>query len=164
MKLLTIPHYVLGNITNSFFSRLTCFLPENCKPVYLLCQAKLLSQLTTIITIYHKKNFFCKLTLSRSSGEIHFLKLLCFSIYGLMLCKMYQNVSGPILKYWKNFNACSAALGTKYETRHTSLFRQKLGSRSRFSRPLIIIIFSTKDFLTITIVLPFIMQSTRSPI
>jgi hypothetical protein len=37
---------------------------------------------------------------------------------------------------------------------HTSLFRQKLCSPNRFSRPLIII-FSTKGFLTVTTVLPF---------
>ena len=42
---------------------------------------------------------YLNVTASRSSGEIHFLKLLCFSIYGLILCRMYQSVSGPILKY-----------------------------------------------------------------
>jgi hypothetical protein len=42
------------------------------------------------------------------------------------------------------------ALGTKYETRHTSLFHQKLVSPSRFSRSLIVI-FSTKGFLTVAI-------------
>jgi hypothetical protein len=47
-----------------------------------------------------------------------------------------------------------AALGTKYETRHTSLFHKKLGSPNRFSRPLILI-FSKKYFLTVAIVHPF---------
>jgi len=43
---------------------------------------------------YHNRDVARKLRLG-----IHFLKLLCFSIYGLILCRMYQNVSGPILKY-----------------------------------------------------------------
>jgi len=47
-----------------------------------------------------------------------------------------------------------AALGTKHETRHTSLFHQKLGSPNRFSRSLIII-FLTKGFLTVAIFHPF---------
>ena len=54
----------------------------------------------------------------------------------------------------KIFVLAPAALGTKFETRHTFLFRQKLGSPNRSSRPLIITI-STKGFLTITVVLPF---------
>ena len=36
-------------ITNSFWSWLTCFPLQNCKPIFLLCQAKFLSQLTTVI-------------------------------------------------------------------------------------------------------------------
>jgi hypothetical protein len=107
--------------------------------------------------IDHKKSFFFRLnvTASRSSGDIHFLNLLCFSIYDLILCRMYQNISDPIFKYAKNFDALvPAALGTKYETRHTSLFHKKLGSPNRFSRSLITI-FSTKGFLTVVIVHPF---------
>ena len=49
LKLLTIHRNLLGNITNTFCSWSTCFLLENRKPVSLLCQAKLLSQLTTVI-------------------------------------------------------------------------------------------------------------------
>jgi hypothetical protein len=48
----------------------------------------------------------------------------------------------------------SAALGTKYEARHTYLFHQKFGSPNCFSRPQIII-FSTNGFLTVAIVRPF---------
>ena len=61
-------------------------------------------------------NFFqtcLNVTASRSSGDIHFLKLLCFSMYGLILCRMYQNVSDPILKYSKNFDVCSSSIGNK---------------------------------------------------
>ena len=76
---------------------------------------------------------------------------------------MYQNVSGPILKFWKNFVLAPAALGTKCETRHTSLFRQKFGSLNRFSRPLIII-FSTKRFSNNNNCSSILMHSTQSSI
>jgi hypothetical protein len=35
---------------------------------------------------------YLNVTASRSSGDLHFLNLLCFSIYDLILCRMYQNV------------------------------------------------------------------------
>ena len=96
-----------------------------------------------------------KVTASRSSGEIYFLTLLCLSIHAVILCRVYQNVSRPILKYWrKKLVHPPATLRTKYETRHISLFRLKLVSPYRFSL-LLIIIFSTKGFLTITTVIPF---------
>ena len=56
-----------------------------------------------------------------------------------------------------------AALGTKHETRHTSLFYQKLGSPNRFSRPLIII-FSTKGFSNSSDCSSILMHSKLSPI
>ena len=60
----------------------------------------------------------------------------------------------PFQNTEKFFVLAPAALGTKFETRHTFLFRQKLGSPNRFSRPLIITL-STKGFIPITVVLPF---------
>jgi hypothetical protein len=56
-----------------------------------------------------------------------------------------------------------AALGTKYETRHTSKKKKKLGSPNRFSRSLIII-FSTKDFLTVAIFHPFQCTPNKVPL
>ena len=73
---------------------------------------------------------------------------------------MYQNMSGPILKYWKNCCACSSSIGNKVW--NSPLFRQKLVSLSRFSRPLIII-FSTKGFLKNNCS-SILMHSTRSTI
>ena len=56
-----------------------------------------------------------------------------------------------------------AALGTKNETRHTFLFRQKLGSPNRFSRPLIITL-STKGVSNNNSCSSILMHSTRSAI
>lgn len=74
--------------------------------------------------------------------------------------RIYQNVSGPILKYWKIYMVAPTALGTKYETSHTPLFLQKLYFPSHFSRPLVII-FSTKGFLTIIIVQQFFVYHMK---
>ena len=67
---------------------------------------------------YHNREVPRKLWL-----EIYFLKLLCFTIYGLILCRMYQNVSGAIIKHWKKkICACSSSVGNKvWDLSHFSL-------------------------------------------
>ena len=94
---------------------------------------------------------------------MHFLKLLCFSICGLILCRLYQNVSGPILKYWKKFCASSSSIGNKvWNSPHFSLsskigFTQSLLSSSNNN------IFN-KGFYNNNSCSSILMYSTRRPI
>ena len=78
------------------------------------------------------KNYHNREVARKLGFEIYFLKLLCFSLYGLILCRMYQNVSGPIIKYWKNFCACSSSIGNKVWNSPHFCLSSKIGFTQSF--------------------------------